>query len=114
MLPINGLKKGSRAKPTCFESMRWPWATTALKRLASAVQLRPAAPYFQALSKTPLPILLPIASNSIHPLPDLAFLTQLFHDSLLRLGNELLVNIQRPTRHRVPHLRLRVFHVGSC
>jgi hypothetical protein len=34
------------------------------------------------------------------------------HDLNLPFGNELLVNIQSRTRTAVPHLRLRVLHVG--
>src|ERR1035438_8607204 len=39
--------------------------TTVLKRLASAVQLRPWPPYFQSLSVFPSRFLLPFASNSV-------------------------------------------------
>jgi hypothetical protein len=68
MLPIYGLRKWSKFKLRCVESISWPWATTALKRLASAVQLRPAAPSFQSFSIT--------------------------HSPLLRFGYELLVDIE--------------------
>jgi hypothetical protein len=64
MLPINGLKSWWRVKLMGVESSRWPWATTALKRLALAVQLRPAAPVVQTLATGPDAVSVPFGSKT--------------------------------------------------
>jgi hypothetical protein len=92
-------------------------AAKRLKRLASAVQLRPWPPCFQSLACPESGSVAAIGCNSQQFLSELvdtaAKTAQLLDHSLLTFGHELLVDIQSSRCFRVPHLTLRVLHVRT-
>ena len=63
------------------------------------------------LAPSPYPVLGPFGSNSL--LHHLRQAAQFLDDPLLRLGDELLVDVEGCTRARMSHLRLSILHIGT-
>ena len=78
-----------------------------LKRLASAVQLRPWPPYFQSLARLAFRSLAAIGCNSFLTSVDTrAQTTQFVDHSLLAFRHELLIDVQCGRCPRMAHLPL--------